>query len=128
MIGRLRKGVTFHAVDYGDPTVTLCFKRTLRMKRVSPIVPVTCVDCQRVLLGPRLAFCENVTASSSSPIHIRILTGFGLQPSGGADTMALCGNHVAWDIPGVVNEATMADDRTCRRCVNLVAETAKLRP
>lgn len=128
MIGRRRKGVTFHAVDAADPDVTLCFKSSRSMKRVSPILPVTCAGCQRALLGPRLAFCENVTASSSSPIHIRILTGFGLQPSGGADSMALCGHHVAWDLLGVVNEATMADDRTCRRCVTLAEETRKLRP
>lgn len=126
MIVHHRVGLTIHAVDMGSPSVSLCFKRLVGGQRVSRRLPVTCSGCQEALARPRFAFCENVTASAISPIHIRLLTGSGLKPSGGADTMALCGHPVAWDCPGVVNEATLADSRTCRRCRDLWDQTVRL--
>lgn len=44
-----------------------------------------------------MAYCERVTASGTSPQHIRKLTVSGLFPNGNADTLALCGAKVAWD-------------------------------
>lgn len=44
------------------------------------------------------AECERVTATERSPIHVRRLSQTGLHPNGGADTEALCGAEVAWDI------------------------------
>lgn len=128
MIIPFRLGATIHAVDLGDRDVTLCFKPIPSGKGQGlPLwVPYTCEGCKEVLLKPRYAFCENVTASSSSPIHLRVLSGLGLRVNGGADTMALCGNHVAWDLPGPVNEATLADGRTCQRCLTLHREATKL--
>jgi hypothetical protein len=38
-----------------------------------------------------------MTASSSSPWHIRELTSVGQKMGGGADTPALCGRTVSWD-------------------------------
>lgn len=124
-----REGLTIHGVDTGDGSVTLCFKPVSRMRAVPnrmERLPITCGWCKLAVIGPRFAFCENVTASSTSAFHIRMLSGRGLQPSGSADTMALCGSHVAWDVPGIVNEATIADDRTCRRCLMLFLESEKL--
>lgn len=46
---------------------------------------------------PVYAFCERVTASPISPLHIRELTAVGMKRGGGADTLALCGANVAWD-------------------------------
>jgi len=43
-------------------------------------------------------FCETVTASSRSRWHIRELSAIGPKYSGGADTPALCGRQVSWDI------------------------------
>ncbi|KQO98381.1 hypothetical protein [Leifsonia sp. Leaf264] len=47
--------------------------------------------------GPVFAFCERVTATPTSPNHIRQLTEVGMKQGGGADTLALCGAEVAWD-------------------------------
>ena len=44
------------------------------------------------------AFCESVRATSTSPWHIRKLTDQGLKTGGGADTKALCGREVSWDL------------------------------
>jgi hypothetical protein len=44
------------------------------------------------------SFCETVTASGSTPWHIRPLSATGRKLSGGADTDALCGRKVAWDV------------------------------
>jgi len=47
------------------------------------------------------ALCERATASPFSPHHIRPLTAAGKKMSGGADTVALCGAEVAWDVSDV---------------------------
>ena len=46
------------------------------------------------------AFSETATASPDSPWHVRHLVS-GLKTSGGADSLALCGREVAWDIKHV---------------------------
>lgn len=53
---------------------------------------------------PKFAFCETVTAGGSSRWHIRELTTRGKMLSGGADTPALCGREVSWDLRMDVNE------------------------
>ena len=44
------------------------------------------------------AFCETQVAGPQSPWHIRRLTHVGKKLGGGADTLALCGTKVAWDL------------------------------
>ena len=44
------------------------------------------------------SFCETVTASGTTPWHIRKLTARGRKLTGGADTPALCGREVSWDL------------------------------
>lgn len=50
------------------------------------------------------SYCESVTATGTSPWHIRRLTEIGRKLGGGADTPALCGREVSWDLGG--NEVT----------------------
>jgi len=63
----------------------------------------------------KYSFCETVTASSVSPWHIRELTAVGRKLGGGADTLALCGREVSWDLSGGVKifEHRM---RACSSC------------
>jgi hypothetical protein len=80
----------------------------------------------------RFALCEHVTASHISPHHIRELTDAGMKPGGGADTLALCGQNVAWD----TSEVTLAEipDRVAHQhanyhyCVLCTAAAAGLTP
>lgn len=44
------------------------------------------------------SFCETATAGPMAPWHIRELTDKGRKLGGGADTPALCGRAVAWDL------------------------------
>jgi len=44
------------------------------------------------------SFCESITATSRSAWHIRPLTEQGLKLGGGADSLALCGREVCWDL------------------------------
>ena len=50
------------------------------------------------------SFCETVTAGGASPWHIRKLTSKGKKLGGGADTKALCGRPVGWDIKANIND------------------------
>ena len=50
------------------------------------------------------SFCEAVTAGSNSKWHIRPLTTRGRMLGGGADTPALCGRQVSWDVRAQINE------------------------
>lgn len=63
---------------------------------------------------PRYAFCETIHASSYTPWHIRQLTDAGRKFGGGADTPALCGLRVSWDIPTPVNPIL---EHACNKCV-----------
>lgn len=64
----------------------------------------------------RYSFCESVTAGPSSPWHIRILTDKGQKLGGGADTKALCGREVCWDLKAVI-DAHHLDKNTCKKCL-----------
>ena len=76
--------------------------------------------------GPVYALCELVTASPTSPHHIRVLTDAGMKKSGGADTPALCGADVAWDttsldladLPRII-EHNHATYRICQPCADV---------
>ena len=61
------------------------------------------------------SFCEAVTATSFSKWHIRRLSRVGQKFGGGADTPALCGRKVSWDLKAEVNPE-MVDDWTCFTC------------
>jgi len=64
------------------------------------------------------AFCESAWAGSRTPWHIRRLTDAGRKPGGGADTKALCGREVAWDLKADVD---LSCDRCCRKCAEAYA-------
>lgn len=65
----------------------------------------------------RYSFCESVTAGSGSPWHIRRLTEFGPKPGGGADTDALCGRKVCWDIEVKITDPLL--EHCCQECAEL---------
>lgn len=72
--------------------------------------------------APRFAHCERVTATPTSPIHIREVGPEGLKFSGGIVGEALCGRDVArgWDLPGEVAEPFQTVRETgpdCAECV-----------
>ena len=71
------------------------------------------------------SFCETVFASSSSPWHIRPLTAKGKKLGGGADTVALCGRVVAWDL-NVKMTGFHLSHNACKACLaTLKAAKAK---
>jgi hypothetical protein len=63
------------------------------------------------------SFCEASTAGSRSRWHIRPLTRMGKKLSGGADTMALCGRQVAWDINCNIHPAAL--EGACMTCAEI---------
>lgn len=65
--------------------------------------------------GATHAFCESSWATSLSPWHIRALTKIGPKFGGGADTDALCGRKVAWDLDVVITEHHLS--HACQGCV-----------
>lgn len=65
------------------------------------------------------AFCETITAGGASPWHIRKLSDRGPKYSGGADTPALCGREVAWDLRANITPFRIA--RCCRKCAAALA-------
>jgi hypothetical protein len=71
----------------------------------------------------KYSFCESVTASSSSPWHIRRLTDVGRKLGGDIDTGSLCGlvkAHYGWDLSADIN--TDGDHHLCRACVMAYAK------
>lgn len=60
------------------------------------------------------SYCETVTSSGASPWHIRQLTEAGRKLGGGADTPALCGRVVAWDLLSPVRRLDV--HRICEKC------------
>lgn len=70
------------------------------------------------------AFCETSTAGSLTPWHIRKLTNKGLKLGGGADTEALCGRKVCWDLETKI-DSTQLEYRCCIKCVVKYNNTAK---
>ena len=73
---------------------------------------------------PEYSLCERVTATDTSPRHIRKVNSGILFRGGGADTPALCGGQVSWDtraldladIPNIIANETKTY-RLCRSCV-----------
>lgn len=66
---------------------------------------------------PEYSFCEATTAGSRSRWHIRPLTKVGRKLGGGADTQALCGRLVAWDIATPVTPTSpVLEDGVCSTC------------
>ena len=61
------------------------------------------------------SFCESVAASGGSSWHIRLLSDEGRKLSGGADTFALCGREVSWDLAGPITERNVG--LACVKCV-----------
>lgn len=59
-------------------------------------------------------FCERINATGSSPWHIRKLTSNGTKFGGGADTKALCGKDVSWDLKVNISNINLAV--SCPQC------------
>ena len=70
------------------------------------------------------AFCETASAFAKGPNHVRKLSTVGLLPSGGADTVALCGTTVAWDVAETTLENAISVNFTCRSCAEKARELA----
>jgi len=68
------------------------------------------------------AFCESVHATSTSPWHIRKLTDKGMMTGGGADTKALCGREVAWDVECEIEPLVLIQPDVCGKCVTAYGE------
>jgi len=60
------------------------------------------------------SFCETVTATGASCWHIRKLTDKGRKLCGGADTAALCGRVVAWDLAVNIDDHHLG--HCCQKC------------
>lgn len=63
----------------------------------------------------KFSFCESVTATAQQPWHIRMLTDKGIKLGGGADTKALCGVKVQWDLDVPITEHHL-NNNVCRKC------------
>jgi len=67
----------------------------------------------------RWFFCEPVTAASLAPWHIRERGPKGRMLGGGADTLALCGRKVSWDLKVDVTPESMrmlSATSVCAKC------------
>jgi hypothetical protein len=71
-------------------------------------------------MKPKYSYCETVTAGSTTPWHIRVLSDKGKKLGGGADTPALCGRTVAWDLN--VDITTMNLTGACTKCREVYAK------
>lgn len=66
---------------------------------------------------PEFAFCEPVTATPTSPIHIRRVGEEGLKLGGGIPVAPLCGRESVirgWDLRGAVTPESVHDQSTPR--------------
>lgn len=123
MIYRVRKGIRIHALDSADETEFLCGRSAVggHIVRIAQ-VGITCEGCNEALRGPRFSLCETVTAASTSTLHIRLLTGRGMLLSGSADTPALCGQEVEWDVLGDPEDEAVRRS-VCRNCLRVWRQT-----
>lgn len=64
----------------------------------------------------KYSFCERATAGPLSPWHIRRLYT-GRKLGGGADSDALCGQKVAWDLSVSITSHHLG--HSCVECVRL---------
>jgi len=69
------------------------------------------------------SFCEKATAGPWSRWHIRPLTEIGRKLGGGADTVALCGTKVAWDLAVEITEHHLT--HCCPECAKRYKEEDK---
>lgn len=126
-IGRVRKGLTIHAVD-ALSNEALCGERVQTKENgVDSRLPATCRRCRAELQIPRLSFCETVGASGSTPLHIRVLSPQGRYLGGGADTPSLCGRPMAWDVEGRVDGDSVSMRGMCPQCRLVFREARQLR-
>lgn len=79
----------------------------------------------------RLSFCERITASPTSPYHVRVIDEAGFKTTGGVSVPTICGDdlHRGWDVSEKsysVDEALSLSRQwianeflhaTCSRCV-----------
>lgn len=72
----------------------------------------------------KFSFCESVYAGPRTPWHVRKLTSQGRKLGGGADTAALCGQEVSWDLQVPICQHHLTT-HTCSRCVTKYEEEAK---
>ena len=69
------------------------------------------------------SLCESVTAGPTSRWHIRPLTRRGKLFGGGADTPALCGRKVSWDLkPDPPKVITPNLKHICPTCLAIYKE------
>ena len=68
-------------------------------------------------VSDKVSFCETIHATGTSPWHIRNLTDKGRKLGGGADTAALCGREVAWDLEVEVSPQQLGDG-VCSKCAD----------
>ena len=66
-------------------------------------------------LNLKYSFCECVEATSYSKWHIRKLTEIGRKLGGGADTLALCGRKVCWDLNVRITHFHL-EYNACKKC------------
>jgi hypothetical protein len=69
----------------------------------------------------KYSFCENAGAGSMSLWHIRPLTEKGRKLGGGADTLALCGWKVNWDLLDELTEHHFTHN-ACKKCLEKYRE------
>jgi hypothetical protein len=77
-----------------------------------------------------LSYCESVWAGPTSPNHIRVFAEQGLMAGGGANTPALCGSEVSWDLRAITNLAELEQrianahetNRVCAKCTELAKD------
>ena len=69
------------------------------------------------------SYCESIHATSTSPWHIRELTDQGRKLGGGADTKALCGLEVSWDLE--VDVKLSNADGICVTCLTKATQKEK---
>jgi hypothetical protein len=66
------------------------------------------------------SLCETAHAAPQAPWHIRRLTLAGKKLGGGADTDALCGRKVAWDL-NVPMSTHHLTQNTCWKCLEALS-------
>lgn len=66
------------------------------------------------------SFCETATATGTSPWHLRVLSEKGKMLGGGADTPALCGREVCWDLDVDITKHHLT--HSCKACVEKMLE------
>lgn len=69
---------------------------------------------------PSYSFCESIFAGPNSPWHIRVLTEKGIKLGGGADTPAICGRTMAWDLKVDITNHHLT--HACKKCVTKYRE------